>query len=310
MREKLTPHLRGIINSPGISRQYLEDPNNSIGGYNDPLMEDSHEVVKGLIHKYKNRALIKVSYQCAAHCRFCTRIRQIGDPSGNLADDEIKNIISYLKRHSEIEDVILSGGDPFLTPNITGEMLSKLSEIESIKVLRIGTRLPLQSPKSFKSLAIDNLLNKIKEISSVKPFYVLIHVNHPDELTNESIAAIKKIKQKSNATLLSQTVFLNGVNIDFNTLNSLFKTLYFAGVTPYYIYHCDSVKGIEQYVGDIELEKEIMRKLRDTLSGIAYPTYIADLENEYGKYPFDLGIIKTTHNKAHKSKLHTEINIT
>ena len=105
---------------------------------------------------------------------------RIGDPSGNLADDEIKNIISYLKRHSEIEDVILSGGDPFLTPNITGEMLSKLSEIESIKVLRIGTRLPLQSPKSFKSLAIDNLLNKIKEISLLGVFIAIGHKPNTD----------------------------------------------------------------------------------------------------------------------------------
>jgi lysine 2,3-aminomutase len=300
MKEKLTPHLKELIGSLGISKQYVIDPSEISATYNDPLMEDSHEVVKGLIHKYKNRALIKVSYQCAAHCRFCTRIRQIGEPSGTLTEVDIENIISYLKNHPEIEDVILSGGDPFLTPKITGELLSKLSTIDSVKVIRIGTRLPLQSPKSFKSLLIKNLLREIKEISITKPFYVLIHVNHPDELTQESISAIKKIKQQSGTTLLSQTVFLNDVNIDFDTLYALFTKLYFSGVTPYYIYHCDSVKGIERYVGNIETEKEIMRKLRDALSGIAYPTYIADLENEYGKYPFDLEIIKTTNNKVYK----------
>lgn len=301
MNEKLTPYLKALSHKVGIAKQYIKNTEEAFfEDYNDPLMEDAHEMVKGLIHKYKNRALIKVSYLCAAHCRFCTRIRQIGNPNVDLQEEDIKNIVNYLKDHPEIEDVILSGGDPFLTPKKTTILLEEINKISSIKVLRIGTRMPLQSPKSFESKSILKLLDIINKISIHKPFYILLHIEHPDELTKEAIASINIIKRKTASVLLSQTVFLEGINIDFDILYSLFTKLYFSGITPYYIYHCDSVNGLEQYVGNIELEKEIMRRLRDTLSGIAYPTFVADLENEYGKYPFDLEIIETTANNVYK----------
>src|SRR6478609_5787335 len=113
MNEKTTPFLRNLLDSEFIKRQYIisETEHSNTSKYNDPLMEDSHEAVKGLVHKYQNRALIKVSYQCAAHCRFCTRIRQIGNPIGTLSESDIDNIVQYLENHPEIEDVILSGGD-------------------------------------------------------------------------------------------------------------------------------------------------------------------------------------------------------
>jgi len=301
MKEKLTPYLKALTHKESIAKQYLIDTEKiESQDYNDPLMEDAHEVVKGLVHKYNNRALIKVSYFCAAHCRFCTRIRQIGNPEGELQREDIKNILHYLVEHPEIEDVILSGGDPFLTPKKTEILLEEINKIESVKVIRISTRLPLQSPKSFESKSISQLLDIIDKISINKPFYILLHLEHPDELTKEAITSINIIKQKTSTILLSQTVFLEGINIDLDILYSLFKKLYFLGVTPYYIYHCDSVNGLEQYVGDIKVEKEIMRRLRDTLSGIACPTFVADLENEYGKYPFDLEIIKTTANNVYK----------
>lgn len=292
MREKITPYLKNLIALPGIAEQYQVNTNQIQNNYNDPLMEDEYEIVKGLIHKYKNRALIKVSYQCAAHCRFCTRIRQIGNKSGTLSINDINKISAYLKSHPEIEDVILSGGDPFLTPKLTSKILDKITEINTVKVLRIGSRLALQSPKSFQSKLITELLLKVKKISKKKPFFILLHVNHPNELTTEVVSTIKQIKEESGATLLSQTVFLNEINTDFDTLSKLFKTLYFNGVLPYYIYHCDNVKGLEKFAGNIEQEKEIMRQLRDELSGISLPTYIVDLENDKGKYPVDLEMIE------------------
>jgi len=310
MKEKITPYLNNLISLPGIAEQYNANTLKPQEIYNDPLMEDEHEVVKGLVHKYKNRALIKVSYQCAAHCRFCTRIRQIGNPSGTLSRTDIKNLATYLKSHPEIEDVILSGGDPFLTPKLTSQILDEITSISSIKVLRIGSRLALQSPKSFQSKPIKELLTKICSVSKIKPFYILIHANHPNELTNEAISTLKLIKEESGATLLSQTVFLNNVNIDFNTLRQLFKTLYFNSVIPYYIYHCDNVKGLEEFTGNIETEKEIIRQLRDELSGISLPTYIVDLENDKGKYPVDLEMIEITDSiPVRKKKIQAETEL-
>jgi lysine 2,3-aminomutase len=285
MKEKITPFLRRLSGSPAIRNQYYTGPEESgAGDYNDPLMEDTHEVVKGLVHKYRNRALIKVSYQCAAHCRFCTRIRQIGNPSGTLVQNDIEAILSYLKSHPETDDVILSGGDPLYTPSLTALLLAGIRKIDSVKVIRIGTRLPFQLPGAFTSKALVELLEQVDELGKKMPFYILVHIAHPDELTPESITVLKQLR-KLKVTLLSQTVFLKGINDDFDSLYSLFKKLYHLGVMPYYLYHCDAVNGLEHFRGDMAAEKLIAERLRAELSGIGCPLFVEDVEKGYGKMP-------------------------
>ncbi len=283
MKEKISPFLKSIITSKAIQAQYIKSSCETDENYNDPLMEEKHEVVKGLVHKYHNRALIKVSF-CAAHCRFCTRIRQIGTKNGHLASDDIDNIALYLKENPQIDDVILSGGDPLYTPHTTRQILEKIKEINSVKVLRIGTRLPSHSPESFQSKSIIELLSMIDEIGKEKPFYILLHIEHPDELTTETEAVIQQLRQLK-VTLLSQTVFLKNINDDFDTLYRMFKRIYYLGVQPYYLLHCDNVKGLERFIGDKAKEKEVARKLRSDLSGIACPLLVEDIENGYGKIP-------------------------
>jgi lysine 2,3-aminomutase len=288
MQEKFTPYLNKQFSNPAIAEQYIILPNDILNKFQnlDPLAEDSHQPIKGLIHKYENRALIKVSYRCAAHCRFCTRIRQIGSDEGDIDDAQIQEMMGYLRKHTEITDVILSGGDPLYTPKQTLQLLNELDKIESIRVIRIGTRLPVHNPDSFKTPLLKQVLERITEIASRKPLYILIHFEHPDELTAETIEVIKLLK-KTGANLLSQTVFLKGINNTFPTLKNLFENLYWNGVTPYYIYRCDYVKGLEHFVCDIEEEIQIMTELRKVLSGIAYPTYIVDVEGK-GKIPVPL----------------------
>lgn len=289
MQEKFTTFLKEQFTNPAIAAQYLIQPDDILNKFQnlDPLSEDSHQPVKGLIHKYENRALIKVSYRCAAHCRFCTRIRQIGTDEGDLKTDQaINNIIHYIRNHPEINDVILSGGDPFYTPKQTLAILEELEKIESIKVIRIGTRLPVHNPISFDAPLLKKVLDKVAEIKKKKPFIILIHFEHPSELTAETIRVIKQLKE-TEAILLSQTVFLNGINNNPETLKELFENLYWNGVLPYYIYRCDYVQGLEHYVCDINQEIQIMTELRKVLSGIAYPTYIVDVEGK-GKIPVPL----------------------
>lgn len=283
MKEKITPYLRGLLHFESMGRQYLKDKNEG-EHFDDPLMEEAHERVRGLVHKYPNRALIKVSYLCAAHCRFCTRIRQIGNKEGTLSDDDIENIALYLQLHPEIDDVILSGGDPFYTPRITQKLLNRLAQIESIKVFRIGTRMPLQSPDSFQTKPLQALIQYLVTLADRLPVYVLIHVEHPDELTDAVVDLLRKWR-KHPFTLLSQTVFLKGINDEFDILYPLFKQLYHLGVTPYYLYHCDKVAGLERFVGDMEKEKKIALQLRESLSGIACPLFVEDIANGYGKWP-------------------------
>lgn len=289
MKEKTTPHLKKLADSPAIYKQYLKMAvENDFQSFlqTDPLSEDSHQPVKGLIHKYSNRALVKMSYRCAAHCQFCTRIRQIGTAEGDLSNENLSDIVVYIKNHPEINDVILSGGDPFYTPKQTGWMLRELNEVDSVKVFRIGTRLPVHNPVSFDSKLIVGLSNEIKKIAENKPFYILINFEHPDELTDETIQTIKRLRQ-TGATLLAQTVFLKDINDDFQVLKILFEKLYFLGIQPYYLYRCDYVKGLEHFVCDFKKEIEIATKLRAELSGIANPTYIIDVEGK-GKIPIPL----------------------
>lgn len=306
MKEKVTPYLKGLAHADAIRRQYYasaDEPTDE--PYNDPLMEDDHEVVKGLVHKYTNRALIKVSYQCAAHCRFCTRIRQIGNTEGTLNNTDIVNIITYLRQHPEINDVILSGGDPLYTPQITTQLLQQIVLIDTVKVIRIGSRLPVQLPSAISSTAVAPLLDLIKEISCKVPFYILIHVNHPDELTNDALNAIRQLRTLG-VSLLSQTVFLKGVNDDVLILEELYNKLYHAGVIPYYLYHCDAVSGIQHFAVDIEKETEIASMLAVRLSGIACPTYVVDVENGHGKIPMPLNFCPSGNTlRDFKGVLHT-----
>jgi lysine 2,3-aminomutase len=289
MKEKFTPHINSLLGSEAISRQYITNGTSKpeMGFAIDPLMEDDAEVVKGVVHKYSNRALIKVSYRCAAHCRFCTRFRQIGSADGDLEQEDLDRIVDYIKRTPEIDDVILSGGDPLYSPKETKYLLSELATISSVKIIRIGTRLPIHSPNSFASKLISELVEFAATVNiAAKPVHILVNIEHPDELTEATISVLKDLRKKG-FTLLSQTVFLKGVNDRYEILFDLFQRLYHLGVIPYYIYRCDYVKGIEGFVVDLEKERSIMTRLKSNISGIACPTYVVDVPG-HGKLPVPL----------------------
>jgi lysine 2,3-aminomutase len=292
LKEKYTKYIEQQFNNSAIRNQYIRLPKTSNDEFSrlDPLNEDGNEPVKGLIHKYDNRVLIKVSYKCAAHCQFCTRIRQIGSSDGDLTPENIIKIADYIRFHKEISDVILSGGDPFYTAKKTSQILNLLEAISNIRVIRIGTRLPIHNPQSFDSPLIDSVLQTIKRIQEVKPVIILLHVEHPDELTMEVLEVIKRLKN-IGLTLLSQTVFLKGINNNYEILHALFEKLYWNNVIPYYIYRCDYVKGLEHFVCDMQQEVNIMTKLKKNLSGIACPTYVIDVEGK-GKIPVPLNFWK------------------
>lgn len=257
----------------------------------DPLGEESHySPVKGLVHKYKNRVLWKVSYRCAVHCQFCTRMRQIGSSDGDLKRSDIDLGMEYLRSHPEVDDVILSGGDPLYTPDQTIHILEGLMGIKTIRVVRIGTRLPVHSPQSIQTPHVGRLLECVAKMMSEKTFFFLVHINHPDELTVDVRGALRTLK-RTTATLLSQTVFLKGINNDISVLETLFRELYYLGVIPYYIYRCDYVRGLERFVCDLAQERKIITELRVILSGIACPAYVVDVAG-VGKLPVPLGFWK------------------
>jgi|ERR1019366_2740063 lysine 2,3-aminomutase len=299
MAERLTPYLRQLIakGNTAIEMQYRQDVPMSqepeLFPELDPLGEDSrYSKGSGIVHKFGNRVLWKATFRCAAHCQFCTRYRQIGTPKGDLSKLDIETGLAYIAANPEIDDVILSGGDPLYVPQITSQIVLGLSKIDSVRVVRIGTRLPIHSPRTFQSVPIKKLLSLFSEIAKHKAMYALIQFNHPDELTKEVDVVLRELVQ-AGMVLLSQTVFLKGVNDSKDILAKLFCELFYRGVVPYYIYRCDYVHGLERFVCELNVERKIMTELTKTLSGIAVPTYVIDVAGR-GKIPVPLEFWKPT----------------
>ncbi len=297
LREKISPHIKRLIeegnNAIELQFKSLSKKLKKSSFKFDPLAEDTlYSPARGLTHKFSNRLLWKINLNCASYCQFCTRRRQIGLENKILSRKDIKKGINYLYQHKEIEDVIISGGDPFCTPKATEFLIKEIDKINSVKVIRIGTRLPIHSPELLARKEILSLMKIISKISTKKPIFVLLHVEHPSELTHMAKNFIQSIK-KTGAIVLSQTVFLKKINDNVDVLASLFTGLYHLGVIPYYIYRCDYVRGLEKFICPIRKEMLIMTKLRKTLSGIAIPTYVIDVEGR-GKIPVPLNFWRGT----------------
>jgi lysine 2,3-aminomutase len=246
----------------------------------DPFQEDRYTAVKGLVHKYSNRALILLTMNCAAYCRFCTRRGKVSDiATGEITVQNINQMANYIQNHPKISELIFSGGDPLTVPQILKLALTKLASLPQIKVIRVGTRLHFSNPRMIN----DSVLSALKIIKK-QPLYLMLHFEHPDEITKETVKAIQKL-QSVGTMLLSQTVFLKGINDSFPVLNALFNKLVEIGIKPYYIFHCDYVKGVEHFIVPIEKEIKIMAELRKSLSGLAYPLHVVDSPQGIGKIP-------------------------
>jgi len=287
MLDKKSSHLQKLmICEAAVAKQFTtseQELNGSGDESLDPLQEDKHEVVRGLVHKYRSRVLCLLTAECASYCRFCTRRRRVSDiEHGRISEGDIERWVEYLRNHPEISEVILSGGDPFVvSTDIFRLAVEKICSIPTIKVLRIGTRAPVSAPE----LVTDEKLDIIKSVK--QPVYVGVHFEHPAELTDETIEALTRLR-RSGATLYSQTVFLSGINDDYDTLYNLFTRLLEVGVRPYYIYRCDPVVGIGHFIVDPQKERHIMTELRKNLSGLACPTYVIDTPYGSGKIPVPL----------------------
>jgi lysine 2,3-aminomutase len=276
------------LQSEALARQFLEEAaaakeEEEPPGRADPLLEEQFTVCRGLVHKYPNRILVLLTLQCAAYCRFCTRQRKVGDPrQASVTRADVDRMVTYVEAHPEIREVIFSGGDPLTRPRLLEYAVDAFAALGQIRILRVGTRLPVVDPRRVTEQQLSFLR------SPTQPVYVGIHFEHPDELTPPTVGACATLR-RLGCVLYSQSVFLKGVNDDFDTLYRLFSRLIEIGVKPYYIYRCDPVRGAERFIVDFEREIEIMTRLRTALSGLAFPTYVIDAPNGSGKIPVPLG---------------------
>jgi lysine 2,3-aminomutase len=278
---RMTPAVLQQLSRPGdpFWRQYVPTPQELVieDGIVDSLDEDADSPVPNLTHRYPDRVLFLVSPVCASYCRFCTRRRKVGDPE-KIPLNQFDSAFAYLREHTEVRDVILSGGDPFMLSDRRIEyFLKTLREIPHIEVIRIHTRMPSHLPQRITP-ALCEVIRKYH------PIFINVHFNHPDELTPEAVRALGMLAD-SGAPLGCQTVLLKGVNDDPAVMKELMHRLLKARVRPYYIYQADVVAGGEHFRTGVERGLEIIRSLRGWTSGLGVPHFVIDAPGGGGKIP-------------------------
>lgn len=246
--------------------------------YVDPCGEEKDSPVPGVVHRYPDRVLLIITDKCASYCRFCTRKRIVCESEDINIEERLKQAVDYIKKHKEIRDVLVSGGDPLMLSDAKLDfILSSLREIPHVEILRIGTRIPITLPQRIT----EGLLNVL---SKYHPLWISLHINHPDELTQEVKDACCKLADRG-IPLGSQTVLLRGINDSTEVLKRLMQKLLTIRVRPYYIYQCDPVLGTEHFRTSITKGIKIIKELRGWTSGYAVPTYVIDAPGGGGKVP-------------------------
>jgi lysine 2,3-aminomutase len=252
----------------------------------DPLAEKNYSPVKGIVRKYPDRVIFCPTYACPSRCNFCFRKNLVDGKNGALTEKEMSATVEYIKKDKKIREVILSGGDPlFLSEKTLSDILKKIRAVPHVKLIRVHTRMLVTLPKRInKKLAAT--------LRAAAPLWVVVHINHPKEITPQFKNAIAKLQTAGEAKplsrrlslpsslpsipLLSQSVLLRGINDNTETLKKLFYGLVDLGIKPYYLHQCDPVRGTKKYWVSIKKGKKIMRQLRKEISGICLPTYIQD----------------------------------
>ncbi|MBX9943257.1 MAG: lysine-2,3-aminomutase-like protein [Reyranella sp.] len=245
----------------------------------DPIGDEAHSPVKGLVHRYPDRVLLKPLHACPVYCRFCFRREKVGPGGEALSAAELLAALAYIRDHGEIWEVILTGGDPLMmAPRRMGELIAALDEIPHVAVIRIHSRVPIVDPERVS----DELVVALKPRRA--SLWLGIHCNHPRELAAATRSALARLAD-AGIPLMGQTVLLRGVNDDVETLEQLMRALVTARVKPYYLHHPDLVRGTGHFRVSIEAGQALVKALRGRLSGLAQPTYVLDVPGGHGKVP-------------------------
>ncbi|MDK1383997.1 lysine-2,3-aminomutase-like protein [Sinorhizobium sp. 8-89] len=244
----------------------------------DPIGDGAHSPVSGIVHRYPDRVLLKAVHVCPVYCRFCFRREMVGPQGlGTIAPAELDAAIAYIAEHSEIWEVILTGGDPLvLSPRRLHEIMERLGAIDHVKIVRFHTRVPVVEPGRVDA----ELVQALK--ASGKTTYVALHANHPRELTPEARAASARLIE-AGIVMVSQSVLLKGVNDDAAVLAELMRAFVETRIKPYYLHHPDLAPGTSHFRLTIEEGQALVAALRGRVSGLCQPTYILDIPGGHGK---------------------------
>jgi lysine 2,3-aminomutase len=287
----LTPAMRALIPTDvalgvapaddPIGRQFLPDPAELLTAPHesaDPIGDAALSPIKGVVHRYADRALLKPLLACPVYCRFCFRREQVGPDGGLLSAAELQAAYDWLRARPAIREVILSGGDPLLlSPRRLGEIVAALSAIAHVETLRVHTRVPVADPALVTDALADALV-------SDTPLWLVVHANHARELTDAARAALRRVLVRG-VPLLGQSVLLRGVNDSEAALEALFRAMLGARVKPYYLHQLDPAPGTARFHVPIEQGRQLLAALRGRVTGLAWPTYVLDIPGGHGKVP-------------------------
>lgn len=284
--------IRSAASAPALARQFVpsaEELRGTPGENVDPIGDHAHSPVKGIVHRYPDRALLLPTLTCAVYCRFCFRREDVGS-EGVLTPAEMDAALGYIRATPAIWEVILTGGDPLvLSARRIAEIVAELDAMAHVQVIRVHTRVPVAAPERIDAALIDALR------STGKAVYVAIHCNHADEMTPAMRAACERLSG-AGIPLLAQTVLLKGVNDSADTLEALMRALVAARIKPYYLHQLDYAPGTGHFRVPLERGRAIVKTLRGRLSGLAQPTYILDVPGGAGKVPLTGGYLMEAEN--------------
>lgn len=275
-----------------VARQYIPDAAELITTPDelaDPIGDQSHSPVPGIVHRYPDRLLLMPVKTCAVYCRYCFRRESVGPVQKNeqplLSPEELKSALDYIRSAPHVWEVILSGGDPLvLSPRRLKEILDALENIPHVRVIRIHSRIPVADPARIT----DDLCAVLSGVK--KALYVAVHVNHAQEISDAAAKAFADL-HRSGCVLLSQSVLLRGVNDNAQALEDLFRRLVELRVKPYYLHHPDKAPGTAHFRLSLKAGQALMRTLRGRLSGLGQPTYMLDIPRGFGKVPVGPGYL-------------------
>ena len=246
----------------------------------DPIGDEAHSSVPGIVHRYPDRVLLKVTATCAVYCRFCFRREMVGPGKADaLTPAHLDGALAYIAANPCIWEVILTGGDPLvLSPRRLAALMARLAQIEHVKIVRFHTRVPVADPAAITPALVAAMR------SPRQTTYVALHANHPRELSPDARAACARIID-AGMPMVSQTVLLAGVNDDAETLAALMRAFVETRIKPYYLHHGDMAPGTGHFRVSLEKGQTLMKALRGRVSGLCQPTYVLDLPGGYGKVP-------------------------